>query len=280
MDDDSFFAPFEMQETSHCGPTSLSMCLGILGIYADQRALAWAAGKPFLAYKTGLDEQDLKKAAAEYGVKCEYLQEKNKGKGQAFVKRLAAHLSAGLPGLLLIDDADHWVAAIGRAAKDRFIVFDPNDDEHAFNRWNERTLLQNAWNETDDEDEEDEYFAILTSRKDGKPARWNTTEAFLRLCEKGSEESAEGMANDLVEMVRRAGRQGGNEIVPLAEILEEERKIIVDSVWHWTASDVVSRAEIDEQYVDYTVIANAAGLHVPKDIDRSALVAQMTTILA
>jgi len=35
------------QENGHCGPTSLSSCLAILGIRADQREIARAVGKPY-----------------------------------------------------------------------------------------------------------------------------------------------------------------------------------------------------------------------------------------
>jgi len=279
MNDDRFFEPFEMQEVNHCGPTSLGMCLGILGIYADQRDLARAAGKPWRVYATGLDEKDLKKAAAKYGVKCEYVSETDRRKGQSFVRRLATHLNAGNPLVLLTLNFNHWVAVIGWA-KERCIIFDPLDNDLAFSRWSERTLLRKSWNETED-DEPDAYFAILTSRKDGKPARWNPTEAFLDLCEKGSEEAAETMANDLIEMAGRAATSAPKgRTALLADILADEKRAIVDSVVHWTASDAVDDDDIEELYDDYTAIAGAAGIRVPASTSRSALVAQVTAVLA
>lgn len=273
------------QEAGHCGPTSLSSCLAILGVHADQREIARAVGKPYRVYTEGVDEFEIRKAARKYGVRTDFLAQLDKEKGSAFARRLRTHLRKGLPAILLAQDFSHWVAAIGWLdGRDQFIIMDPDDRHHAFNRWSEHTLLREAWNVHPKGAEPDQYFAILTRRKDSRPARWRINESFLRLVDAGSEQTSDEMLNDLIEMARRArSEESGEEPGPFLEkVLEEYERVVLDSVQHWAAFNrrSVKAAAIRSLYRDYRVIASAAGLRLSKGADVATLVAQMTTVLA
>ncbi len=270
------------QEPGHCGPTSLSSCLAVLGFEADQRELARAMDKPYSTYRHGADEFDIRRAARRYGVRTEFLTRTSREKGSQFAQRLRSWVSHGLPAILLVDNFSHWVAVLGHVDdRDQFIVMDPDDRHHAFVRWLPSTLGKRAWNSGGLEP--DQYFAILTRRTDDRPPRWRITEAFLRLCEMGSALTAEEMANDLIEMARRArvesrGRQPGPF---LSEVLEQHRRVVLSSVEHWAAYNrrVLKPRDLRALYRDYAIIAGAAGIRIGRDADPAAIVAQMTTVL-
>jgi hypothetical protein len=160
---------------------------------------------------------------------------------------------------------------------EKYLLMDPNDRARAFERWSEKGLLREGWNEGDEE-EPSQYFAILLSRTDGQPAAWQMTDAFIRLCAVGYADTADRMVKDLKEMVERAA--GTADGVPLEGVLEKHAKTDVRSVNHWTAQSEVSKADLKALYRDYQVVAAAAGLRVPIDADEAALVAQMTVVLA
>ncbi|MGC4114692.1 MAG: C39 family peptidase [Myxococcales bacterium] len=272
------------QEAGHCGPTSLSSCLAILGIQADQREIARVLGKPYRVYTEGVDEFEIRKAARRFGVRTEFLHQGDKHRGASFARRLRNHLRQGLPAILLVQGFSHWVAVIGRLEeREQFIVMDPDDRHHAFNRWSEHTLVREAWNEHPRKLEPAQYFAILTRRRDGRPARWRVTESFLRLVDAGSEQTSDEMLNDLIGMARRA-RSEESEAEPgpfLYEVLEDHERVILRSVEHWAAYNrqSVKPATLRSLFRDYTVIASSAGLRLSKGADLAAIVAQMTTVL-
>lgn len=271
------------QAIGHCGPTSLSSCLAVLGIQADQREIAWAIGKPYRVYKEGVDEFEIRKAARRFGVRTHFLAQRDREKGPAFARRLRTHLRQGLPVILLVQSFSHWVAVIGRLeARDQFIVMDP-DERRAFSRWGEATLVREAWNVHPRAAEPDQYFAVLTSRRDGRPARWRISESFLRLVGAGSAQTSDEMLNDLIEMARRSrSEESASGPGPfLHQVLEEHERIILGSVEHWAAFNrrAVRPAALRTLFRDYTVIAASAGLRLSRGADTAALVAQMTTVL-
>jgi len=235
------FAPLcELQLPSHCGPCSLSACLFILGISATQRRLAAAAGKPVSVFIHGVDEVGLRRAARAFGVKSDFVLLDDRSKGKEFVRRLRAHLRQANPAILLTRQFDHWVAVIGYLAPQRkFIIVDPKEKNAVFFRWSEASLLKNAWNASAEEIayEPNQYFAILLSRRDGQPAKWRVSEAWLRLCERGSGDTAEGMAKDLAEMAVLASpdEQLVEEGPYLAEVLAEDEDLILGSITHWAS---------------------------------------------
>ncbi|NLS94213.1 MAG: hypothetical protein GXX96_18790 [Planctomycetaceae bacterium] len=280
------FAPLcELQLPSHCGPCSLSACLFILGISATQRRLAAAAGRPVSVFIHGVDEVGLRRAARAFGVKSEFVLLDERSKGKEFVRRLRAHLRQANPAILLTRGFEHWVAVIGYLAPQRkFIIVDPKEKNAVFFRWSEASLLRNAWNASTEENpyEPDQYFAILLSRRDGQPAKWRVSEAWLRLCERGSVDTAEGMANDLGEMAAVASpdEQLVEEGPHLAEVLAENEDLILDIITHWaTGNGKLTRAELRAFYRDYTTVASSTGIRISPDADRVILVSQLTAVL-
>lgn len=279
------FSPLTIaQLKSHCGPCSLSYCLYLLGIEATQRQLAHAAGLPFRVWTAGLDEFQTRKAATAYGVKSAFVDVRNKDYGPKFAAKLRRHLMLGHPALLLVNTYGafgHWIAVLGIADDGRFIIADPNDTDRAFSKWTDRTLLQNGWNENDDEgdDDPDQYFAILLKRRDGWPMRWHLTDAWMDMVYEGSEETLSELAKDIVEVARRAGGIVKGRGVELAKVLQEDETLVCNEVAHWVDVDVGVR-ELRELYRDFTVTADSLKLQVPRSVNRSSLVAQMTVLLA
>jgi hypothetical protein len=274
------------QSPSHCGPCSLSYCLHVLGVDADQHEVARASGLSYwMRYKRGQDETDIRRAAASYRAQCEFLAAFPKQDGEAFAEKLRQHLIKGLPAILLVRDFEHWVALIGYFKEtDTFIIDDPNLRQPIFSRWSEKALIINGWNEADrrKHDEPSQYFAILMSRTDRKGPRWTITDEFLRLCETGSGETAAGMTQDLVEIVKRACNghypvRGGER---LADMLERYEETIVRNAFYWVAGTRrITMGDVRRQFRDYRVIADAAGLRVRRNADVAAIVAQLTSMM-
>lgn len=198
------FAPLcQLQLPSHCGPCSLSACLFVLGITATQRQLAKAAGRPMRVFAHGVDEKGLRRAAETYGVASEFLLVGERRRGREFATRLRRHLILGNPVIMLVGNFEHWVAVIAYLKdRRRFIVVDPQDERSVYRLWSEETLIRSGWNVdgASGPPEPDQFFAILLSRADAGSARWRISEAWLRLCERGADDTAEGMANDLAEV--------------------------------------------------------------------------------
>ena len=280
------FAPLcQLQLPSHCGPCSLSACLFILGTTATQRQLARAAGRPMRVFAHGIDEQGLRRAAETYGVASEFLLVEERRRGREFATRLRRHLAAGNPAIMLVDHFEHWVAVIGYLRhRHRFIVVDPKDEASVSRLWSEQALIRRGWNvnATPGVGEPDQFFAILLARADGEPPRWQVSEAWLRLCERGSDDTAEGMANDLAEVARLAspGEIAISDGPYLAELIEEYRERILDSITHWAQGNGArDRGDLRTFFSDYQIVASSTGIRVARRCDRTYLVAQLTALL-
>lgn len=281
------FAPLcQLQLPSHCGPCSLSGCLFILGISANQRQLAAAAGRPVSVFIHGVDEDGLRRAARAFGVKSEFVLSNEQSKGTEFARRLRVHLRQGNPAILLSKHFEHWVAVIGYLGKQRkYIIVDPKEKHEVFFRWSETRLLRNAWNVANEPDsyEPSQYFAILLSRRDGQPPKWQVTESWLRLCERGSADTAEGMANDLAEIAALSSPDDRDieEGLYLAEFLEANEELILAGITHWASGNGDrTRGDLRTLYRDYTTVASSSGIRLAPDADRVSLVAQLTAILS
>lgn len=281
------FAPLcQLQLPSHCGPCSLSACLFILGIPATQRQLAKAAGRPVSVFVHGVDEGGLRRAARKFGVRSEFVIMKAREEGRLFARAIRSHLRFGNPVILLSRDFEHWIAAIGYLPKQRrFIVVDPKEKNAVFFRWSEDRLIREAWNRNGTKtlsEEPDQYFAILLSRMDGEAARWRITESWLRLCERGSADTAEGMANDLAEIAAMASPDERSiEDGPyLAEVLQQGEDVVIDSITHWAqGSGSANKNDLRALYRDYTTIASSSGIRIAPDADRSWIISQLTALL-
>ncbi len=286
MHQKEIFAPLcQLQLPSHCGPCSLSACLFILGTTATQRQLARAAGRPMRVFAHGIDEEGLRRAAETYGVESEFLLVEERRRGREFATRLRRHLALGNPAIMLVDHFEHWVAVIGYLRnRRRFIIVDPKDEASVSRLWSEQTLIRRSWNAdaAPGSAEPDQFFAILLARTDGEPARWQVSEAWLRLCERGSDDTAEGMANDLAEVARLASpdRDAISDGPYLAELIEEYQDRILDSIIHWAQGNGArDRGDLRTFFRDYQIVASATGIRVAKGCDRPYLVAQLTALL-
>jgi hypothetical protein len=233
----------------------------------------------------GIDEQGLRRAAETCGVASEFLLVEERRRGREFATRLRRHLTLGNPAIMLARHFEHWVAVIAYLrAKRRFIIVDPQDEKSVYRLWSEQNLIRNGWNADSrtDPGEPDQFFAILLSRADGGPARWRISEAWLRLCERGADDTAEGMANDLAEVALLAspGEKAIADGPYLAELIEEYRERILDSITHWAQGNGMrDRGEMRSFFRDYQIVASASGIRVARDCDRAYLVAQLTALL-
>jgi len=277
-----FFPAIELQQPGHCGPTSLSMCLNILGIDASQAEAAAAIGKQKQKIcLEGVDENQIQRAARHLGADCEFLSICDRVAGPEFLERISDHVDRGLPLILLVWDMRHWVAVIARV-NEKFVVMDPNDRKRAFSTWKPKTLLKHAWNA--DPKGDSQYFAIRLRRADGKPARWKVSRSWMRLCEAGSDGgTAEDIANGLLEIVSRSwdGFTPADPELDLADLLEACKQTIVSAAWHWVENHPdVTRAAVSSVYDDYVVIARATGIKVPRGASRTEIVAQLTALMA
>ena len=153
MSDDPFSSVVQSQKLSHCGPTSLSSCLSMLGCTVTPRELAADAGKKYLVYFEGLDENDLKRAARANGVQGRFVCEYTEGGFRRFKSSLDAHLKSGNNAILLVWDFSHWVSVLGKL-NGKYVVMDPNDDTSSFTSWTDKQLRANAWNGEGDEEKE------------------------------------------------------------------------------------------------------------------------------
>jgi hypothetical protein len=247
--------------------------------------LAAAAGRPVSVFIHGVDEVGLRRAARAFGVKSEFVLYDDPSKGREFARRLRAHLRRGNPAILLTRHFEHWVAAIGYLPRQRkYIIVDPKEKNAVFFRWSEPRLLRNAWNAWTEEHayEPNQYFAILLSRRDGQPATWRVSDAWLRMCERGSADTAEGMATDLAEMAALASsaEQLVEEGPYLAEILEQHEELILGSITHWASGNgEVTRGDLRTFYRDYTTVASSTGIRIAPDADRVFLTTQLTALL-
>src|SRR5512138_541667 len=104
-----FFAPMIVQEQlpAHCGPASLSSCLAVLGLRATQRQIAEAAGARWSIWKDGLDQHRIRRAAEQWGARCDFLVADESADGQRFVRELREHLGHGLPAMVCVWESEH-----------------------------------------------------------------------------------------------------------------------------------------------------------------------------
>jgi len=259
----------------------MSYCFFILGKYVSQQEIAEATGLSWWQRKhSGCDELSLKRAAKTFGVYSEFLRISNKRKGNIFIDELKKRLASGLPAILCVDNFKHWIALLGyNAEEDKFIINDPND-KVIFSKYRPNTLKKRCWNE-DENSGEKEYFAIVLSNKDYSEPQWRLTEDFIKLCNKGSVQSATTIMNDLFEIAERAHLVYPHpfETIKLSVILHRCEETIVDNVHYWSKSDGLDKRQLREIYRDFTIVADAANISVSKNFDIASVTAQMTTIL-
>ncbi|MBP7652182.1 C39 family peptidase [Candidatus Dependentiae bacterium] len=283
MSGETFSIFQELQEESYCGPCSMSYCFFILGKDANQHQIADSTGLSWWQRKKGgCDELALKRAASAFGVKSEFLIFSSKNKGGIYIKKLKEHISNGFPAILSVDNFNHWIALLGYSdSEKKFIINDPIDKNILFSKYNDNFLKQRCWNVDKKNKNIKEYFAILLSNKDHKPARWTLTDDFIKLCAKGSAEDAKSLMSDLLEITERAKLSSSKtkKYSPLSDILKQDEDIIVDCVNHWSNTNDMGKRDLRELYRDFIIVSEAANICIPKKFDSVSIVSQMTAIL-
>jgi hypothetical protein len=275
----SFSGILNLQWPSHCGPASLASCLSVLGLSASQRRVAHATGKSVASIlHDGLDEHDIARAARRLGVRTQFVGGKGKTDASYFESVLRSHMhNQHSPALLLVQDAAHWIAVLSHdATGDRYVIMDPNDDERSFSFWSPATLRKLGWN---NHETEGGFFAILVNRADNRPPLWRLTRAFLRLCERGSAESALEMVATIREVGKRSGGHSAHKVA-MADLIKKHEDILVKNCAHWSNGEHSTVRELREVCRDYQTVAEAASVQLPEDADLLSFIAQMSSLLA
>ena len=157
-----YFSQFDgtVWASSNCGPTSLSMALGALGVGADQISLRKLANQQmgFSDPDSGTTWESLVYAARQNGASVEGLYNGN-SYHRWTMDALKSELSAGHPVLLLVRywdlpdhtassyAGDHYVVALGYTSQGNIIYNDPASQNGTYRIVSPDTLNK-AWSDT------------------------------------------------------------------------------------------------------------------------------------
>lgn|GEM_PF-2186907 len=157
-----YFSQFDgtIWAASNCGPTSLAMGLGALGVQADQISLRKLADQQmgFSDPNSGTTWEALAYAARQSGVSTEGLYNGNSYRVWS-IGDLKAELSGGHPVLLLVRywslpdhtassySGDHYIVALGYDGQGNIIYDDPASQNGAY-RTIDPDTLSHAWSNT------------------------------------------------------------------------------------------------------------------------------------
>jgi len=279
------FSPWnQIQKRANCGPTSLSYCLFTLfGNEIDQDDVASSIysgpRKLYKTYHDGFSEHELKRAALKFGAKAEFLQE-FENNFEEFNRKLVAHIKTGNPAVFCIYDGRHWVAIVGyekKGAGDIYYVNDPDDSDgdEVFDAWGKSGIKEEFADK-----HKVEYFAMLLSRKDGKPPALPFSRNLMNLVNEGSYDSMNEMIEDLRSMAKKASRDGKNNSYLADHLISQKNVIlkIIDDLLDWESAES-DFCEIKAFYDDYITLARASRIKMSKDADLVLLTAYMTSLL-
>ncbi|MFZ2657923.1 MAG: C39 family peptidase [Victivallales bacterium] len=280
------FSPWNQPQENYanCGPTGLSYCLFTLfGNEIDQDDVASSLySGPKKWYKTtsgGFNQDELRKAAGKFKAKAEFLQVCGEDNFEKFNRRLVVHLKTGNPVLFCINDGDHWVSILGydeKQGKPMYYVNDPDQRgvDEVCDVWSKAGVKEEFIGE------DEEYFAILLSRRDGKAPSLPLSKSLVALVNEGSYDNMAGMLEDLRAMAKKAS-DNDRENSYLADHLFVNRntilKVLKDLLdWDNTESDF---DEVSAFYDDYITVVRASRIKMSKDADLVLLTAYMTSLL-
>jgi len=282
------FSPWNhpQENYANCGPTSLSYCLFTLfGEEIDQddvaKALYSGSKRWYKTTKSGFDQDELRKIAKIFNTKTQFLQVHGGKKNfEIFNKQLIAHLKTGNPAMLSVNDGGHWIAVQGHEKNKRrtiYYVNDPNNlGDRVFDKWTTTEIKR----EYDKTFSNDDYFAILLSRKDGKDPTFLISKNLSNLVASGSFDTLSGMTEDL-KKIADISSKGRNTDSYLADHLIMHKKTILRVIknllnWDCTESDF---NEVSMFYVDYITVARASRIKMSKKADIVQFTAYMTSLL-
>jgi ABC-type bacteriocin/lantibiotic exporter with double-glycine peptidase domain len=136
---------------SSCGPASLANALEAIGIERTEDELGTLAKQD----ATGTSSINLRKAAEAVGVDTRVVAEQ---RWESAYWALNSFIGNGNPGLLIVDNDEHWVSVVGKLG-DTFIVTDPADNDLLL--FYSGTKLLERW-----KNESDKYCGFFIERKE------------------------------------------------------------------------------------------------------------------
>lgn len=257
-----------------CGPIALRHALLTLGVYADDKDIAAAAGTT----RMGTDEKQMARAARAYD--CDLGFERFHRPAEA-LRALAAHLRRGTPVLLPVHHWAHWVVAV-KVERGRFIVLD--SEQEAVLTILDARQLQRRWVYRPRRPARAPHPALfdlhpLVPRF--RPAirtRFSVARArFLRRPENRSlSELWDEYAADLSHLCRPRTPLSEN-VMTMGEFLRRHETLIVDEVAYWHG--VVEKRKVERVLRNMRFVADTLGMVIHVESERRAI-AGISAILA
>ena len=106
---------------SNCGPASLANALEAIGIERSQDELGTLSKQD----ANGTSSANLRKAAEAVGVDTVVIAEQ---RAESAAWALYTYVHSGSPGLLVVDNDEHWIAVVGKLGS-TYIVADSADND-------------------------------------------------------------------------------------------------------------------------------------------------------
>ena len=280
------FSPWNQPQENYanCGPTGLSYCLFTLfGNEIDQDDVASSLySGPRKWYKTthgGFNESEIKKMASSFKTKTEVLQIFGKRNFPEFNRKLVSHLKTGNPAMFCINDGEHWVSILGydeKRGKAMYYVNDPDQRgvDEICDVWSKAGVKEEFIGE------DQEYFAMLLRRKDGKPPVLPLSKGLTNLVNEGSYDNMSEMLDDLRAMAKQASWDDRENSYLADHLFVNRDKIlkVLETLLDWDSTESDFDA-VSVFYDDYITVARASRIKMSKSADLVLLTAYMTSLL-
>lgn len=213
------------------GPACLSSALALLGIDAPaEQVFAATRLSAKSATRDGASQNELVRAAAAQRVHAE-IKVDTAPRGSRFASWMEAQLERGLPTVLSVDDHRRWVAVLGRRETGAFVVMDPRQERVGFSSLDAKKLLKRALARGDAAP----YLGLFLGNA-RTPARFRISEEMFRFANRNGQTAGlriQRVAGDLRDMLRRAEVKEVGPGVPVADLLREEKALLVAEFDAW-----------------------------------------------
>jgi hypothetical protein len=237
----------------------------------------------------GMDQDQLMLATHKSGFHCKCLQKFKREDDEVFFKSLDEHINQGFPVLLCIEIEDddeepctHWITLFGKS-NNQYLVMDPMEGD--LEEWSEIKIKKLSWCHAVDEEDDDEYLAILISKDRGTPPNWKLTEDLIRSIRQNKLSLQDGLewCNDLMEMIERSSINSKlKSRCDFSSILETMKDTILSNVDHWVDNSArlykdSNMSVVRNAYKDLMIVASSASLTIPDDYDKALLFTQLSS---
>jgi hypothetical protein len=259
-----------------CGPFALKHALIMLGILADEKAIAKLAGtNP----SSGTNEVQLGRAARKYS--CDLLLERKEDPAEAR-RVLIDYLRQGLPCLVCISEWSHWITIV-KEEKGRFIVLDSYDE--AVLEVLTSKQLEACWVYHMDDDEQTktlyDFHPVVPLFRAQTRARVSLARArFLRRPEnRDFARQWDKYVEDLLAICRPRTPLSSN-VLSLGEFLRRHGGMVVDQVAFWHGW--VERRRAAKVLENLHFVADTYGLVIHEEDEKRAIagIASLLTLWA